>query len=84
MLGSRERRVERWALIRCLRLLSASLWLLHVSDLEAELTIESPPPIKLTKLIDGQFCLSKAKRIRNSLHSDFVRSPKHKEIKRKF
>ncbi|KAF4346150.1 hypothetical protein G4B88_021468, partial [Cannabis sativa] len=61
MLGRRERRVERWALIRCLRLLSASLWLLHVSDLEAELTIESPPSIKLNKLIDGKICVSRAR-----------------------
>ena len=59
-LGRRVRRVERWALIRCLRLLSVSLWLLHddsvnilASVFEAELRIDSPPSIMLTKLGSG-------------------------------
>lgn len=52
--------MERWALIRCLRLLSVSLWLLHddsvdilASVFEAELRIDSPPSIMLTKLGSG-------------------------------
>lgn len=53
VLGRRVRRVERWALIRCLRLLSASLWLLHASvDFLLISAVEMDfPPSRLVGLI---------------------------------
>lgn len=69
VLGRRVRRVERWELIRCLRLLSASLWLLEASVAAAEFMMESAPSIRLTT--DGdEFgdCLSN----NNSLKENIV------------